>query len=337
MHGMVRGRPPVLDLEREGALQALLLDAIRGGLVDSAHDCSDGGLAVALADKLLERHPESTRVLRVKREALARYGLSVEEAQMHIMNAVGGDPVIEGGKFGAFTYVFKSPQRSSTAVKKLYSFLRGKKLTKVALLTGSGAFAVSKCSKLTEVRPIYTITIGNQMDLTLGDYLAYLKDDAEIEVFAIYVEGFAPLDGLALLEAAREILAGKYAAGSTVKVGATAPQSAAAIHTDFEKGFIRAEVIAFGQRYGAPDLPTDDQIADLYETAVDRLAAAGRTGALPAGRTACASGLASRYLSRSDARSLAMIGTGALAPELIPVSVARYIANHQLYAPGAPR
>ena len=31
----------------------------------------------------------------------------------------------------------------------------------------------------------------------------------------------------------------------TVKVGATAPQAAAVIHTDFEKGFIRAEVIAY--------------------------------------------------------------------------------------------
>ncbi len=36
-------------------------------------------------------------------------------------------------------------------------------------------------------------------------------------------------------------------------------------------------------------------------------------------RTACASGLASRYLSRTDAASLLMIGTGALAPELIRV------------------
>src|SRR5690349_12139011 len=36
-------------------------------------------------------------------------------------------------------------------------------------------------------------------------------------------------------------------------------------------------------------------------------------------RTACASGLASRYLSRSDASRLLMIGTGALAPELIRV------------------
>jgi ribosome-binding ATPase len=32
----------------------------------------------------------------------------------------------------------------------------------------------------------------------------------------------------------------------TVKIGATAPKAAAVIHTDFEKGFIRAEVIAYG-------------------------------------------------------------------------------------------
>ena len=31
----------------------------------------------------------------------------------------------------------------------------------------------------------------------------------------------------------------------TTKVGATAPQAAGEIHTDFEKGFIRAEVIAY--------------------------------------------------------------------------------------------
>ena len=36
-------------------------------------------------------------------------------------------------------------------------------------------------------------------------------------------------------------------------------------------------------------------------------------------RTACVSGLASRYLSRPDSRRLLMIGTGALAPQLIRV------------------
>jgi phosphoribosylformylglycinamidine synthase len=50
MHGRVCGRPPVLDLGRERALQQVIIEAIRGGLVESAHDCSEGGLAVTLAE-----------------------------------------------------------------------------------------------------------------------------------------------------------------------------------------------------------------------------------------------------------------------------------------------
>ena len=42
-----------------------------------------------------------------------------------------------------------------------------------------------------------------------------------------------------------------------------------------EDSRLGAEVIAFGQRYGAPDVPGDELIVELYETAVDRLAAAG--------------------------------------------------------------
>src|SRR5438876_1385563 len=46
----VWGYPPELELEREAALQKALIEIIQAGLVDSAHDCSDGGLAVALAE-----------------------------------------------------------------------------------------------------------------------------------------------------------------------------------------------------------------------------------------------------------------------------------------------
>ncbi len=42
-----------------------------------------------------------------------------------------------------------------------------------------------------------------------------------------------------------------------------------------EDSRLGAEVIAFGQRYGAPDVPGDELIVEFYETAVDRLAAAG--------------------------------------------------------------
>jgi phosphoribosylformylglycinamidine synthase len=51
--GSVSGRPPALDLEREGALIELLVEAARADLLESAHDCSDGGLAVALAESAI--------------------------------------------------------------------------------------------------------------------------------------------------------------------------------------------------------------------------------------------------------------------------------------------
>ncbi|MGC2196146.1 MAG: phosphoribosylformylglycinamidine synthase subunit PurL, partial [Terriglobales bacterium] len=48
--GTVWGYPPELELEREAALQKGLVEMIQAGLVESAHDCSSGGLAVALAE-----------------------------------------------------------------------------------------------------------------------------------------------------------------------------------------------------------------------------------------------------------------------------------------------
>ena len=49
--GALWGYPPELKLEREAALQHAVIELIQQGLVDSVHDCSDGGLAVALAEK----------------------------------------------------------------------------------------------------------------------------------------------------------------------------------------------------------------------------------------------------------------------------------------------
>jgi phosphoribosylformylglycinamidine synthase len=50
MHGLVQGQPPALDLGKERALIALLTRAAAAGLLQSAHDCSDGGVAVTLAE-----------------------------------------------------------------------------------------------------------------------------------------------------------------------------------------------------------------------------------------------------------------------------------------------
>src|SRR5580658_1561073 len=49
--GALWGYPPELDLEKEAALQKAVIELVQQGLVESVHDCSDGGLAVALAEK----------------------------------------------------------------------------------------------------------------------------------------------------------------------------------------------------------------------------------------------------------------------------------------------
>ncbi len=48
--GKVSGRPPRLDLDAEGRLHRLLCECARQDLLASAHDLSDGGMAVALAE-----------------------------------------------------------------------------------------------------------------------------------------------------------------------------------------------------------------------------------------------------------------------------------------------
>ncbi|EAZ87860.1 phosphoribosylformylglycinamidine synthase subunit PurL [Lysinibacillus fusiformis] len=50
-NGVISGKAPAIDLEVEAARQQALLKAIKAGLVQSAHDVAEGGLAVAIAEK----------------------------------------------------------------------------------------------------------------------------------------------------------------------------------------------------------------------------------------------------------------------------------------------
>jgi phosphoribosylformylglycinamidine synthase II len=69
--GALWGYPPELDLEKEAALQKAVIALIQEGMVESVHDCSDGGLAVALAEKALAKGVGA-------RVNLAAYGLPAE-------------------------------------------------------------------------------------------------------------------------------------------------------------------------------------------------------------------------------------------------------------------
>jgi acyl-CoA synthetase (NDP forming) len=102
-------------------------------------------------------------------------------------------------------------------------------LSPLAIVSQSGAFAASKITRLVGLRPQYCITVGNQMDLTIGDYLQHLEADPSLRVFGVYVEGFKALDGAAALDAiARITSSGRtvilYRAGRT-QAGAQATAS----------------------------------------------------------------------------------------------------------------
>ena len=66
----------------------------------------------------------------------------------------------------------------------------------LALVSQSGAFALVRMTDMVAGDPAYNITVGNQMDLTIGDFITYLADDDQVGIIAVYVEGFKDLDGL---------------------------------------------------------------------------------------------------------------------------------------------
>ena len=77
--GSLWGYPPELDLEKEAALEKALIEIVEQGLVDSAHDCSDGGIAVALAEKAFPAGV-GARVNLESGELFAEYVLFGEDA-----------------------------------------------------------------------------------------------------------------------------------------------------------------------------------------------------------------------------------------------------------------
>ena len=110
----------------------------------------------------------------------------------------------------------------------------------VASISQSGAYLVAQISNLDRaVRPRYAISFGNQIDVTVSDYLEFLEADDAIRVFAVYLEGFRRGDGEAFLRIARRIVLGGrtvllYKAGRSPEGRAAAASHTAAAVGDYE-------------------------------------------------------------------------------------------------------
>ncbi len=84
------GYPPELDLEKEAALQRAVIGLIQQGLVESVHDCSDGGLAVALAEKAFAKNV-GARVNLASNGLPAEFALFGEDASRIILSCDPGN------------------------------------------------------------------------------------------------------------------------------------------------------------------------------------------------------------------------------------------------------
>ncbi len=115
---------------------------------------------------------------------------------------------------------------------------RGKPYRRAALVSQSGAFMLHRSSQCPELAPAYMISMGNQTDLTLGDMVSYFKESEQVDVIAVYAEGFSDLDGLAFCRAVREaVMAGKevvfYKAGRTPEGKSATSGHTASLAGDF--------------------------------------------------------------------------------------------------------
>ncbi len=116
--------------------------------------------------------------------------------------------------------------------------VRGKTCHRAALISQSGAFMLHRTHQSPFLSPAYMISMGNQTDLTLGDMVAYFKDSDQVDVMAVYAEGFNDLDGLAFCRAVRQaVLSGKdvvfYKAGRTPEGKAATGSHTASLAGDY--------------------------------------------------------------------------------------------------------
>jgi len=196
-----------------------------------------------------------------KKGSEARAELVMEKINKAHQSSDGGPVFLGGNSMGIISH----PGQVDTI------FIPKEKLSKSkepfqrnsAFISQSGAFIITRTSKVPLLDPAYLMSIGNQNDLTIGDLVSYVKDLEQIDVIAIYMEGFVDLDGLRLCSAIREaVLNGKEVV--FYKAGRTADgKSATSGHTASVAGdYMVCESCIY--QAGAIVADTFTQFEDLY-------------------------------------------------------------------------
>jgi phosphoribosylformylglycinamidine synthase len=127
VHGLVRGTPPWVDLKLESAVQQSCLKAIERGIIRSAHDVSDGGLAVTLTECCVSG-PERALGVRIELheimrpdallfgESQSRIVVSLKERHLSRLKEIAereGAPMQVIGRVGGSRFTIRSLMRLS--------------------------------------------------------------------------------------------------------------------------------------------------------------------------------------------------------------------------------
>jgi acyl-CoA synthetase (NDP forming) len=125
------------------------------------------------------------------------------EAQLARGHATaGGGPVMVGGNCLGIV----SRDHYNTFFIPLYKLPFSEGLGgNLAIVSQSGAYLVTFASNYDGIiQPRASISYGNQMDLTVADFIQHFLDDDRVDVIACYIEGFRPGDGARCLQAIGE-------------------------------------------------------------------------------------------------------------------------------------
>jgi acyl-CoA synthetase (NDP forming) len=175
----------------------------------------------------------------------------------------GGGPVMVGGN--CLGIVSRDQYNTFFIPEAKLPFHQGRG-ENLAIVSQSGAYLVTFASNYDGIiQPQASISYGNQMDLTVADFLAHFLDDARIDVIACYIEGFRPGDGERFLASAAEARRrGKrvvvFKAGKTALGARAAASHTASLAGDY------AVAAACLRAAGVDVAETLDEFEDLLKT-----------------------------------------------------------------------
>jgi acyl-CoA synthetase (NDP forming) len=185
---------------------------------------------------------------------------------------------------------------------------------RLAFVSQSGAFLITRLSNVGCLDPAYAVSVGNQIDLTVADVLEHLADDETLDTYAVYIEGMIDGDGLHLAQVVRRITERRktvvvYRAGRT-----EAGRSATAGHTSVLAGDypVCSAVLSRAGALVAGDFREFEYLVELSTTLHAKQISGQRLGVITnAGFEAV--GMADALSGRDQPLVLGRLGDGSLA------------------------